>query len=237
MKIRTLFIGLMSMLLTFGTFAQNDYKDVANIEVTGTARLDIMPDEIYVSINLRERSEGKDKISIEEQEKQMKLGLQSVGISLDNLSLSDSESDYVRISWRRKEVISSKQYTLKLATAAEVSKAFEKLDELKINDAFISKTEHSNIVELRKQLRIDAIKAAKEKADYLLEAIGEKAGHALEIRENDPGYAMNYRLNNIQSYNSFEDKSLSSDVLPEIGFQKIRIEASIYVKFEIQRGE
>ncbi|GAB5418803.1 MAG: hypothetical protein Crog4KO_02170 [Crocinitomicaceae bacterium] len=237
MKMKTLFVGALFALLTFGSIAQDDYKDVANIEVTGTARLDIMPDEIFVSITLRERSEGKDKISVEEQEKQMKAGLQSIGISLDDLTLSDSESDYVRISWRKREVISSKEYRLKLSTAEQVSKVFEKLDELEINDAYISKTEHSNIVELKKQLRIDAIKAAKEKADYLLKAIGEETGHALEIRENPQNYGSPNSYSNVQRYyaNSINLDSIADDELPEIGFSKIRIEASIYVKFEIKQ--
>jgi uncharacterized protein YggE len=213
---------------------QADYKTIPNIEVTGTARMDIMPDEIYVSITLRERADGKDKITVEKQDEQLKSSLQSIGIDLSNLSLSDSESDYVKISWGRKEVISVMRYTLKLSTAEEVRNVFEALDALKINDAYISKTEHSNIVALRKQLRIDAIKAAKEKADYLLEAIGEKAGHALEIRENDPNFYATRYANNIQRYMSVEEEDKDmNEALPEIGFQKIRLEASIYVKFEI----
>ncbi len=237
MKLKSLTTGVLFVLLAFASIAQDDYKDVANIEVTGTARLDIMPDEIFVSITLRERSEGKDKISVEEQEKQMKAGLQSIGVSLDDLTLSDSESDYIRINWRKQEVISIKQYTLKLSTAEQVSKAFEKLDELKIEDAYISKTEHSDIVALKRQLRIDAIQAAKEKADYLLEAIGEETGHALEIRETPQNYGSPNSYGNVQRFyaNGINFDSYSDEELPEIGFSKIRIEATIYVKFEIKQ--
>jgi len=238
MKLKTLFAALIFVAASSGTDAQiKDYKDVPNIEVTGTARMDIMPDEIYVFINLRERADGKDKISVEEQDKQLKKGLMDLAIDLENLTLSDSESDYVRISWRRKEVITTKSYSLKLATAKEVSEVFKKLDEIKIHDAYISRTEHSQIVELRKQLRIDAIKAAKEKADYLLNAIGEEAGHALEIRENQDNYYGNrYMLNNIQTMSESNfGAERDEELIPEIGFKKIRLEASIYVKFEIKQ--
>ena len=44
---------------------------------------------------------------------------------------------------------------------------------------------HSKIQEYKKQLKIEAIKAAKEKAAYLLEAINEKIGLAIEISESD----------------------------------------------------
>lgn len=234
MKHCKLFI-IALLFLPIHIFAQSDFKDVANIEVTGTARMDIMPDEIYVSITLREREEGKTKFTVESQEKSLKEGLTKLGIALDQLSLSDSESDYVKIRFRKTEVVTTKSYTLKLGTAEEVSKVFEKLDELKIQDAYISKTERSDIVELRKQLRIDAIKAAKDKADYLLTAIGEETGHALEVRENNPSYLYNSFANNIQSYNYIEEEASDLGGLPEIGFEKIRLEASIYVKFEIKR--
>ena len=238
MKYREAFALILFIVALNPLFAQ-EKEPTPHIEVTGTARMDIMPDEIYVSITIREREDGRDKIDVETQEAQLKKGLQSIGISLDNLKLSDSESDYVKIRWKKKEVISSKQYMLKLATAQEVSKTFEKLDELKIQDAYISKTERSDIVELRKQLRIDAIKAAKEKADYLLNAIGEETGHALEVRENiqDYGYRYNSMANNIQTYTNIRSISeeSSKEILPEIGFQKIRLESSIYVKFEIKQ--
>lgn len=235
MKMHTLFVAILFVSTLTPSLAQ-EKEPTPHIEVTGTARLDIMPDEIFVSITLREREEGKKKISVEQQEMELKSGLKGIGIELDNLSLSDSESDYVKIRFRKKEVITTKQYTLKLSTAEEVSKTFEKLDELNILDAFISKTERSDIVELRKQLRIDAIKAAKDKADYLLNAIGEETGHALEVRENNPdfGYRFNSYANNIQSYAVYEDSD-AEESLPEIGFEKIRLEASIYVKFEIKQ--
>jgi len=164
MKFYNLLLATLFVSTLTPTVAQ-EKEPTPNIEVTGTARLDIMPDEIYVSITLREREEGKKKISVEQQETDLKKGLTEIGIEMDKLSLSDSESDYVKIRFRKKEVITTKQYTLKLSTAEEVSKTFEKLDELKILDAGISKTERSDIVELRRQLRIDAIKAAKEKAE------------------------------------------------------------------------
>ncbi len=59
----------------------------------------------------------------------------------------------------------------------------EKLDDEATQGFFISRTSHSKIEEYRKQLKIQAVKAAKEKAIYLSEAIGEKAGVAVTIQE------------------------------------------------------
>lgn len=235
MKMFKLLTAILFVSTLTPTFAQ-EKEPTPHIEVTGTARLEIMPDEIYVAITIREREEGKQTITVEQQEASLKKGLQDIGLSLENLVLSDSESDYVKIRFRRKEVITTKSYTLKLGTAEEVNKVFTKLDELEILDAYISRTERSDIVELRKQLRIDAIKAAKEKADYLLNAIGEETGNAIEVRENDPNYYFNSFANNIQrSYVAEEEGgSVVTGGLPEIGFEKIRLQASIYVKFSIK---
>ena len=56
------------------------------IEVTGTAENEIIPDEIYIAITIRERHEGKEKITIDKQETDLKEALKSIGIDLDDLS-------------------------------------------------------------------------------------------------------------------------------------------------------
>lgn len=66
------------------------------IEVNGSAEMEVVPDEIFIRITLRERMEGKDKISIDQQEADMKSRLQSAGIDLNNLSLSDAGTAFVR---------------------------------------------------------------------------------------------------------------------------------------------
>lgn len=237
---KSLFLASICLIFAGTSYAQNTDIVSANphIEVTGTAKQEIIPDEIYVKITLRERTDGRDKITIDVQEKQMKEGLMAVGVSLDKLSLSDTESDYVKISWGRREVVTSKQFTLKLADATTVGKVFEKLDELKIQDAYISRVDHSEIVELRKNLRVEAIQAAKGKADYLLNAIGEETGRALLVREESPNLYGNYYNNRAYNYNTVQtivSEESNKVIMPEVQFQKIKLEASVYVVFEIKQ--
>ncbi len=59
----------------------------------------------------------------------------------------------------------------------------EKLDDEATQNFRIERTSHSKILEYRKQLKIQAIKAAKEKADYLAAAIDEQVGAAVTITE------------------------------------------------------
>jgi len=89
-------------------------------------------------------------------------------------------------------------------------------------------------------VKILAIKAAKDKADYLLTAIGEQTGKPLIIKENEI-----LPTRQLQSVNTRGARSESSEYYidgikmksednNEIQFQKIKIQTSIYVKFSIK---
>jgi hypothetical protein len=83
-----------------------------------------------------------------------------------------------------------------------------------------------------------AIKAAKDKADYLLTAIGEQTGKPLIITENPQTI---YREDLLQRINA-GNVTLHTSGIPgnigdkenEIQFQKIKLQTSIYVKFSIK---
>ena len=224
-----------ALLLAATLTAQNPTgEEKPYIEVNGTGELEVIPDEIYVAITLKERSNNKKTVSIEEQEQNLKNALKNLKVDLKNLSLAGANADLVRIEWRKKGVITQKQYSLKLANATILGQVFSELDKLEITDAYVSHVQHSKIDSLRKVVKIMAIKAAKNKADYLLAAIGEKTGKALIVRENDVAYHQpvwtmaNARMDKFESSTSYENYN------DPIDFKKIKVESSIYVKFGIQ---
>ena len=202
------------------------------IELTGTAEKEIVPDEIYILITLMERLDGKDKITIESQEQALKQGVADIGISLENLFLADANSNYISVKWQKKDVIAKTNYMLKVSDATSVGKVFELLDKLQIQDAKISHVSHSRLEELKKEVRVEAISAAKQKADYLLEAIGQKTGKALYVREDN--YSMPvarvYAESNVMMKSDYSQLD-STDT--QIQFKKITISASVYVRFLI----
>ena len=108
----------------------------------------------------------------------------------------------------------------------------DELGKIEIKDLDIVKVSHSNIENLRKDVRIQAMKAAKIKADYMLEAIGEKAGSATMVVENSwmedmPQGGVRYKEANVLMSLS-EDKSDD-----ELSFTKISLEARVQVRFAI----
>lgn len=235
--ILTLTLGLIC--ISQMSFAQNHTSSEQKpyIEVTGKAEKKIIPDEIYLSITIKERTSGKDEISVEEQEIKLRQALTDLNIPLDLLAVADAQADYIKVKWTKKDVISQSEYELKLTSAKQVAAVFSKLDEIKIDNAYISKVSHSKIKELRKEVNIEAIKNAKSKADYLLAAIGQQTGTALIINERNSESGDYYRIENrLKTSANFsrETAALNEKSIGAIVFKKIKLEALIYVKFEIK---
>jgi uncharacterized protein YggE len=208
------------------------------IEVIGTADREVIPDEIYIKIVIREKHVFRVKVTIESQEEKLMTAIKSLGIDLTNLYLSDANANYVKIRWQNKDVQTEKQYTLKVSNATTVGRVFEELEKLDIKDAYITKVSHSKIDSIRKEVRIIAIKDAKDKADYLLNAIGEQTGKPLIINESPhTKHRTEIQASPTSYFSSISNSGVpnsSSDKENEIQFQKITLTSSIYVKFSIK---
>lgn len=232
------------LLFTYSISLQAQIKKESEekpyIEVIGHAEQEIVPDEIFVSIFIKEKYIGREKLTIDQQEVKLKLSLKGINVDLKNLYLSDAVSDYVRVRWRTKDVLTKKAYTLKVSSAFQLGQVFEELDKLEITEASIEKVNHSKIDSLKKEVRILAIKAAKTKAEYLLDAIGEHIGKAVIIEEKENAYLDHRSINSIQSLNirgsrSSEDAYyIDGEKEDVVQFQKIKIQSAIIVRFAIQ---
>lgn len=236
-KLLIIAVALTTVTNTFGQ-SQVDIMQKPYIEVTGYASKEVIPDQIYITIIIHEMYINKEKVTVESQEEKLKTYLKDIGVDINNLYLSDATADYVKVKWWTKDVLTNKDYTLKVSNATIVGQVFQQLDKLNITDAYISKVNHSKLDSLKSEVKILAIKAAKNKADYLLSAIGEQTGKPLIVREIEnttqtPGVYSQTRGSR-SSYFIDGQKVVGSDKLDDLEFKKINIEAYIYVKFEIK---
>ncbi|NBO62371.1 MAG: SIMPL domain-containing protein, partial [Flavobacteriia bacterium] len=232
---------LVLLCINFSSFLFSQNKtseDAPYIEVDGYAEKEIIPNEIYIGIILRERMENKVKVTIEAQEKQLREALTTLSIPIANLSVADANADYVKVSWQKRDVLTKKEYLLKVGNATAVGKVFQELEKLKIQDGFIDHVSHSAIDSLRKQVRIEAIKNAKEKADYLLNAIGQSTGNALIVSETLKDVVLRQDISRMpaKALTKIPGVIVSDfgNSPPEIEFQKIKLSYSIYTKFAIK---
>jgi uncharacterized protein len=229
------------MLLAFLSHAQPALETNAppTINVNGYAEMEVLPDEIYLTIVLREYMENKEKVAIAKLEETMKNNLKSAGVNLDNLSVSNANGNYVRVRWNEKDVLTTKDYTLKVATAEEAGKVFQALEDTKQVKVFIARVWHSKMEELKVEVHKKAIRNAKEKATYLLVELNKKCGDPIYITETPsgkvgaiPGMDVNFGQPRYpQSSDYSGDKlGLSSS---SIQFEKLKITYSLNVSFVI----
>lgn len=244
---RIILILCAILAFAFTTKAQ-ETKGEHSIKVIGTAEMEIVPDEIYMSVTLREyTNKEKKKFTIEELEKNLVNYIEKVTATDKKDIKMDNMSAYV-LSMKRKnkDEIISKSYDVKFKNSQQVYMLYSVMDSLGISKAYVSKYSHSKMDEYKKQIKINAIKAAKEKATYLLEAIGEKAGKAISVDEktgfvsvNDgtDNYERNFRGN---VYNTISQSTAyghtSSDESSEntIGDKTIKLNYSVNAEFAIQ---
>lgn len=173
---------------------------VRRIEVTGTAEMEVVPDQITINITLKEyfkdEKTQKDKVTIDILEKQLIKAVTEAGLPKESLVIGGINGYREYVSPRKKPInfTQSKSYELLVNDLKKIDNIFSKIDEKGLQNTYIQKTEHSRISQFKKEIKTKALQAAKEKAQYLLEGIGEKLGEAIEINEmedysNYPVYA------------------------------------------------
>lgn len=231
-RILALFIALLPLMAMSQEVIQG--KETPYIEVVGNGEMEIIPDQIYISFTLKERMDGKTKILIEDQEKEMKKKLMKLGIDLNDLQLADASSDYIKIKRKKNEVIASKDYILKVSSTGTLSQVFEVLDEIDAFNAGIQRVDHSKIKDFRKEVKILAIQAAKEKATYLLAGIGETIGKPLFIQERETYDEFQPLMRKAGMVNMVMDAAPAEEALPELTFQKIKLKYSVFARFAIK---
>lgn len=227
MKLKS--ILLLLFLVPTLLHAQETVKGERFIEVTGTAQQEIDPNELYVSVRLREFEENRQKTSLEKIDKDFMNALKEAGIDKKRLELADAGSRLDKFGKKEKDAFREKTYQLKLTSATELEKFLEKLEPVKVDYVNVIRVSHSDIEKLKLELKVKALQAAKAKAETLLKAIGSNAGNPIMVREFDfQPYEMNMRAANVMA----QDGNVSDET--SIGFKKIKLQAQVTAQFEIR---
>ena len=207
---------------------QKNFIDQNYIQVTGTSEIEVVPDEIYVSIVIREK-DNRGRTSVEEQENKMLIELSKIGIPKNNLKVLDYNTNFKNYFLRKKEVLKTKAYQLMVGSGLELAKAYQALERIGIANVNIIRTDHSKLEEYKLEAKIKAIKAAKTNAKAYAEAIEQQIGKALYIEEQiyyvRPRYA-----------NYSKTMNMAADVeeaVNDIDFKKIKIEAKVLARFAL----
>jgi len=202
------------------------------IEVSGSATQMITPNEFTFKITLAERMENKKKITIEDQEANLRTELSRLGVDVvKDLSVYDLSSQYIR-QRKLKDVLGTKDYRLKIMDLNKIAQLQDLADRINISRLDLIDTDHTELTRFRKETKMEAIKAAKLKAEYLLAAIGHKVGAAVYIKEVEEE-ATRYRANITSNSNNYVTE-ISSSRETGLSFTPIEMRFVIIAKFEIE---
>ena len=229
--------GLLLFTTIMAANAQNgekNYIDRPYIEVTGKAEMEVTPDQIYMSITINEK-DSKGKIVLAQSEKDMMTKLKALGIDTKkDLSVKDMSSNFKNYWVKSSEIMTSKEYQLLVTTAQMAGTVMQELEKIGISNVSIDRVDHSQMEQFRREVKINAVKIAKEKATAMASAIGQTAGKAIYIQEVDFGNNAMYtgRMAGLDS--NVRMKVSSADIaVPDIEFEKIKLEYQVNAKFEL----
>lgn len=209
------------------------------ITVTGTAEMEIVPDQIYVQIDLKEyKKKGEEKVELETIRNEFLKSCKSIGIPDSLISISSFEGMNGDDWWRKRkkdpQLLSSISYQIKFSGPTKMQLLAETLNEEATTNFKIVRTWHSQITEFRKQLKINAIKAAKEKCIYMTSAIGEKISHAITITEQEPTLLNPFQFSYSYSNSAQSEEKPENTDKSSVDFKKIRLEFSVNVVYALQ---
>lgn len=226
---RTILLLLVSTLLVYPLQAQETNERY--IEVTGTSEIEIVPDKIHYIIEIREYFEeefdGKSKpeeyhtkVSLSQIEQDLRKTLAEAGITQDAIRMQEI-GDY----WRKQgqDFLISKKFDITLTDFRQINEIVKRIDTKGIHTMRIGELENKDILAYHQKGKIEALKAAQQKATYLVEALGKKLGDVIRIVEEGNSNIFPFAQSNV----------LSSDAASFDNFRTIKKNYSMLVRFEI----
>lgn len=202
------------------------------IQVNGRAEKEIVPDEFYLSIVIAER-DSKGKISVEQQQKAMIAALKRDGIDVEKqLKVANLSSEF----FKKNTSVATAKYQLRLGSAAEVSKAWQTLDDLGISNVSIQKVSHSQLEQLKQQVRIEAMQDARSSAQMLAGAIGQSIGKCFYVYDSNNDVMPAYYNNGVmmRSMKMMDTAAEGAAEEESLDFKTIKLQYSVQAKFVLE---
>lgn len=159
--------------------------------------------------------------------------LKDLSINIEeDLVLSDMLSAYKIYLLKQKDIIKTKEYTLKVSNASLLSKVFVSLENTGISNVSIDKVELSTKEQIENICRSKAIENAKNKAISYTKPLSQTVGNAIFITDSEITLSNQLmgRVSGVQirGINSYGKETYEP---PKIELKKILVSASVQAKF------
>lgn len=218
-------------LMALPAAAQMQEAYPSYIQVTGRAEKELTPDEFYLQIVINER-DSKGKISVESQQRDMVAVLRKLGVDVEKqLKKANLSSEF----FKKNTSVAMAKYQLQLGSSGEVAKVWQALDDLGISNISILKVTHSQLDKYKQEVRLEAMRNARESAQEMAGAIGQTIGKCFYIYDSNSN-VLPVMYDNAVLMRSAKAVADAESVAEEdpLEFKTIKLEYGVQAKFVLE---
>jgi uncharacterized protein YggE len=224
MNYRVIIITIIAIIVSTTKLISQDIKE-NYIEVTGKAQMLFAPDQIFVSVKLKE-SQLNDfwkivaKMNIDKEK---------------DIQMIEMSSVFQKYLLKKDAVNITTEFNITLKSVSELNQLFKEFEKYKITDIDITGTALSTIEQAIIEVQKKAAENAKISAKELALALDREIDKAIFIQSFDIYYQREYNtdLKRTAAMGAMEQSS-STDYLSQIDFKKIKLEGRVMVRFSLK---
>ena len=216
------------------SYAQVD--KTPSVDIQATAQREVMPDELTLSITIKE-NDYKGKTTLEEKQKELINVLKANKIDYEEALTIKEMGSAVKFKVFSKNPTprSEATYLLKLHDATTMQTVVRQLEEQHISNIDLILTRYTKTDELKVELGVEAVKKAKQEAKALAEAIGQEIGSAISINSwmsNSNPRPQLYKMAATRNM-AFDAAEGADAAMPAPAISGIMYKVNVSAKFEL----
>ncbi len=228
-------MAAIAILIASNISAQTNQQPY--IEMQADVKREVTPDELYISITIKE-SDYKGKKTLAQLQEAMLGVLKKNRIDVPECLTLDFMGSNVSYKIFSSRMIPKSQarYILKLNDATIMQKVIYDLEEADISNIKLEETKYTKEDELKTELGIEAMKKAQAQAMALAGAIGQEVGKAITINswisQSNPIPRIYKTAARIATAEDSIDESAGTP--PAVSISKLTYSVNVSVRFELK---
>lgn len=224
-------ITILLFIIAHLAVAQTEERHIA---VTGSSEMELSPNIIVLSITLGEYDKMGRKVELEDIERRFLQIVTDQKIEEDKIVVSRISSYAYRYR-RNNNTHATKTYDITFNSHGGLTDFTSRLWADDIQYMYINKLSHTDVQKYRLEVKKDALKAARDKAEELLSVYEAELGEVISIQERSDSNNTWWSNRDVFSNTVSRGPSGGDSITPdEIGFRKIKLRYEMDVKFQIR---
>lgn len=202
MKFPSLELGIIIFIILVGvpnSIQSQDQIEEKQITIIGYADTTLVPNEIFYTVKVEEVILEKGIYNLQQSEKLFWEILNSEKIPKGDIKVINKNTRNT-IALSKTEIKGFREYEIKFNSFDKLDSFVERLQKKNIHSGYLSRFSHSNILELEKQLKMNAMQNAIEKANSIMSITNSKVGDIINIIE----IGRNNRNQSIRKYSNIQ---------------------------------